>query len=345
MTAIVYIITALITFYAGGICRSAPIMTLSVVEGIVFALMLILCIFQLKNIRCVFSRNISAGYKNTEINVPLKIYNGSFIPQTNTTLYCKYRQSNDKKGKKIKIKTSVSGNSHKSINAVVKGEYCGIIHLYSQKIKTGDLLGIFRLSKKWRSAADVLVLPAEKALSIKRSGNTPYNDFGEKSSGINGDSREIQQIREYRSGDSFRNIHWNISARTDELYYKEFGNTQRETVTLVIDIDKEDIADTKNADAFYRICSAVILGLFENMGNVSVQLSDGAAPMLMSSKEDMRDILTRLYYHNPDKTIFSNVESCFLLNSKPELYSDKRLIHRFSRENIENDIDTLRLYI
>ncbi len=345
MTAIIFIVTALMTFYTGGICRSIPLMTLSAAEGIILALMLILCIFMLRNISGGFTESIIYGYKNAPVRVPVNIIDSIFIPQHRVSFYCVYFYKGSKKGKRIKIISSLNGCSHSKENAVIRGDSCGIIHIQGKKIATEDILGIFKLSKKWVSSADILILPRTKPLFIKRKSPAFYNDSGENTGREKGDMQEIYQIREYRTGDSFKNIHRNISARTDELYIKEYRSSARDILDLIIDIDRTDIADRENADAFYELCSAVILGIFENMGNLNIWLTDGSAPMFMDSKENIPHILARIYYFDSNDVRSVNARGGFMLNSRLELYFEKKSIYRFSSKNIEKELETVRLDI
>lgn len=345
MTAIIYAILILITFYVGGICRSIPLMVLSAVECVILLLMLALSAMLLLNISCKFTRDISYGCKNTELKLPVRISNGFLLPHSKVFLCYRYFY-NGKKALNKKIKTSLNGNSHKTVKASVKGKYCGIIHVSVNSLKTGDYLGIFRLSKRCTVQTDVLIMPAEKSIDFRRKGEAIYNDISERTHNTDGDSLEIHQIREYRNGDSFKNIHWNISARTDELYYKEYSNSARETISAVIDINSGDISQAEKADAFYELCSAVLLGIYNNIGNVEVYLTDGSEPMLISDKNDMQNVLTKIYYAGSDKKInISRFSDSFIFNSRLELYYKNKLLKRFSSENYENEIKSAKLVV
>ncbi len=345
MVAIIYIVTIFITFYTGGICRSVPLMALSAVECVILFIMLALSTAFILSISCKFTKDISYGCKNKELKLPVSISNSGYLPQ-NRVYFCYRYFYNGKKVVNKKFRTSINGKSKRTVNISVFGNYCGIIHVCSKSIRTGDYLGIFRLFKKHSDVTDVLIMPSEKPIELIKKNEAFYNDISERTSNNDGDSMEIQQIREYRSGDNFKNIHWNISARTDELYYKEYSNSARETISALIDIDSTDISRAEKADAFYELCSAVLLGIYNNIGNVEVYLTDGAAPMLISDKKDIQNVLTKIYYANTDKKVnISRFEEGFILNSRLELYYENKLLQSFSYENYENEIISAKLII
>ena len=47
--------------------------------------------------------------------------------------------------------------------------------------------------------------------------------------------QEIRQIREYRPGDARRFIHWNQSARTGDLWIKEYERQEEPCAVLLLD--------------------------------------------------------------------------------------------------------------
>lgn len=343
MTAALYIVIMLITFYMGGVYRNTPLIVLSFAEAAFFVLMLITAFISVSCIKTHFKKNMSYGYKNTEFKIPISVVNKSAFPINKAAICYRYFYVNKKENKAKKATFVVDVRSENTVNISVMGKYCGILKVNTYKVKAGDYFSIFFLSHKLQESADVLIMPEEKAIKIQKSSNIYFNDISDKAHDSQGDSQEINQIRPYRSGDSFKNIHWNISARTDELYYKEFTDTGRETIRLFIDIKSRDIADLKRTDAFYELCSAVILGLLENMGNADVYWKDNEniKNITVSNKNQVQSVLTELYYSKIGENGYSpDTENSFVLNCDLELYFGNKLIYKFSEENYEEEIMT-----
>ena len=160
------------------------------------------------------------------------------------------------------------------------------------------------------------------------------------------DSHEVHQLRLYRYGDPVKNIHRNLSARTDEIYYKEYKATESSNARLFVDIKGLTEKDIKEADIFYELCSSVILGIFDCLGAVDVQWYNGGRREKMTLREraGIRNILARLYSCKTDKSTdikdTDKAENCFMFNTSLELYADRRHIFTFSREGWEEQIKT-----
>ncbi len=344
MAALLYFSIILITFYIGGVYRNTPLIVLSFTEAAFFVLMLITALISLLGTSCRFKKDINYGYKNTRLRIPAAVSNRAFFPINKGVLFCKYFYTSKKENKAEKTLFSAEGRSEKRIYIDVTGKHCGILKVSAFRIKGGDHFNLFRISRKISADTDIVVLPAEKALNIYKESNIYLNDISDNTHSAQGDSQEIYQIRPYRSGDSFKNIHWNISARTDELYYKEFTDTGRETIKLYVDMKDMDREDLKRTDAFYELCSAVILGLLENMGNIDVYWTDNDAVknITLTQRAQLRSLLTELYYSKASTSRPYGSEDRFVFNKALELYFGNKLIYRFSEDNYEEEITTGR---
>lgn len=50
------------------------------------------------------------------------------------------------------------------------------------------------------------------------------------------DPYEIRQLRPYQPGDSLRDVHWKLSARTEELLSKQYGGQEEYCARLFLDL-------------------------------------------------------------------------------------------------------------
>jgi uncharacterized protein (DUF58 family) len=103
----------------------------------------------------------------------------------------------------------------------------------------GDPFGLFRFTKRFGSAQNVLVYPR----AIDLSG------FAIPAAQLAGEGRlrrpthyitpNAMGIREYEFGDSYNRIHWPSTARTNELMVKLFEMDPSSNVWLVLDMEKK----------------------------------------------------------------------------------------------------------
>lgn len=94
--------------------------------------------------------------------------------------------------------------------------------------------GLFRVNRSLPASADILIYPSYYPL--KRLRLLKHRGFSEKQALRHGLSSEVLGTREYRPGDSLRQVHWRSTARTGSLVVKEFSDHDQLTLTVVLDL-------------------------------------------------------------------------------------------------------------
>lgn len=159
----------------------------------------------------------------------------------------------------------------------ITGRYCGIMTVGVVRLRVYDYLALFCASGKVQETVEMAVYPGGQALNLDRlfPGDWADSGFMEQTAPGSGESgSEIRQLREYRSGDSGRYIHWNQSARTGRLWVKEYEKESDARACLFLDLDGLGDGDIRKRDAFYELLSALILGLLEKVRMVRVRWYD-----------------------------------------------------------------------
>lgn len=59
---------------------------------------------------------------------------------------------------------------------------------------------------------------------------------GEYRSSFKGQGLEFAEVREYQSGDNYRDIDWNVSARLGVPYIKKYQETRELNVFFIVDV-------------------------------------------------------------------------------------------------------------
>lgn len=97
-------------------------------------------------------------------------------------------------------------------------QHCGQLNIVCKNGKVYDMLGIFFLPIRIKKRSFVRVLPKQqKPKIIPDSSNFTVTGYKPKPVG----NSEIYELREYRHGDSLRNVHWKLSSKSDGLIVKE----------------------------------------------------------------------------------------------------------------------------
>jgi len=117
------------------------------------------------------------------------------------------------------------------INGIYRGEYMiGI-----KDITFYDFLGLFQFKLSPNELQPLLITPRIIAIS-DLSLDTATGDDGSSRSYIQGeDYSNIAELREFQPTDSYRQIHWKVSAKKGELISKTFHEEQRHAATFFID--------------------------------------------------------------------------------------------------------------
>lgn len=97
-------------------------------------------------------------------------------------------------------------------------QHCGQLDITCKNGKIYDMLGIFFIPIKIKNHNFVRILPRQqKPKIIPDSSNFTVTGYKPKPVG----NSEIYELREYRHGDSLRNVHWKLSSKSDGLIVKE----------------------------------------------------------------------------------------------------------------------------
>jgi hypothetical protein len=123
-----------------------------------------------------------------------------------------------------------------------RGEYeIGIREIYIE-----DFLGLIRLKYKIPEPKKIVVYPKIEPLSnfcILSSNSSDSQNVG---NGLMNDVYNIKDIRDYNDGDSFRKIHWKLTARNSKLMIKNYQSTTDANVNILLDLRKNIYSEDIN---------------------------------------------------------------------------------------------------
>ena len=112
--------------------------------------------------------------------------------------------------------------------------HCGMITCTVARARVFDYLGLFSLPRRWRCLAEVPVLPLpqppEKLPSLAQLQALSYRPKP------GGGFSEVHELRDYRPGDSLREVHWKLTAKVDRPIIREPQQPQQGPVVLTLDL-------------------------------------------------------------------------------------------------------------
>jgi uncharacterized protein (DUF58 family) len=128
-----------------------------------------------------------------------------------------------------------SGKTHEEL-FVVPTERRGVIPVGPARTVQGDPLGLVRRTERWTDITELFVHP--RTISIESLGAGLLRDLeGETTQDLSMSDLAFHALREYQPGDDRRYIHWRSSAKAGRLLVRQFLDTRRSHLCLVVDVD------------------------------------------------------------------------------------------------------------
>ncbi|WP_353509048.1 DUF58 domain-containing protein [Intrasporangium sp.] len=129
------------------------------------------------------------------------------------------------------------GHAHEEL-FVVPTTRRGVIHVGPATTVQGDPLGLMRRTLTWTERTELFVHP--RTVALEPLGAGLLRDLeGSTTEDISMSDLAFHALREYQPGDDRRYIHWRSSAKAGKLLVRQFLDTRRSHVTVLIDTDPE----------------------------------------------------------------------------------------------------------
>ncbi len=166
------------------------------------------------------------------------------------------------KGKNSSQSLSISPKSGKEfifdMECKFRGEYdVGLSEIYIE-----DFLGLIKLKYKIPEPKKIIVYPKIEHLSNFSILSSGSSDSQSTEDGIQDNMNNIRDIREYIAGDSFRKIHWKLTARNEKLMVKNYEGTTDANVNILLDLRKNVYNDEENIIIEDKLIEAAIAVLY-----------------------------------------------------------------------------------
>lgn len=172
--------------------------------------------------------------KNAAAECVLQVHNGARLPVLR--YFCIVTVHNDLTGEREHITLTGGVRAHGSgtHRFLLQSRYCGRITASVDAITLMDYFGILPTRAEAAALARTTVLPELFPMEVTLLASPCYAEDGTVAR--RGEDRsEMFQLREYRAGDDIRQIHWKLSAKTDELILREASQPESRELLLFWD--------------------------------------------------------------------------------------------------------------
>gem|GEM_PF-1858516 len=298
---ILFFLLIVLTWYLAGMYRFFPLLLLCMIELLVIPAGLIFCHILASHISCSFAAEklwLESGNPGT---LEIDIKNSGRLPVTHIAIYISFKYAFDKKRTKRILITSVGKDSQRE-TLEINAPYAGLINISIRRIRVYDWFSLFSARKKTPQTIEAAIFPPEQAMEADLPSH-PDNqlDSGDNTLVSNGIemSHELRDIHEYRPGDMARHIHWNLSARSDKTWVKEYEAYNEDTAEIFLDPSEEPFVSAEDFESFITSLSDTIFGLLQQSARVIVHWQEPGknepVEMQADSAEKCREILYKLY--------------------------------------------------
>lgn len=133
---------------------------------------------------------------------------------------------------------SVKPKDKRKFTFTINSRHCGHLRISFKKVTAVDYFGIARYTVNFSKSYDAIVSPEGFEINVIPSAEyyNPEESDEYIPNKAGSDVSEVHQIREYRPGDSLRQIHWKLTAKNDALTVKEAAEPLKYSMLLFLDL-------------------------------------------------------------------------------------------------------------
>ena len=191
------------------------------------------------------------------------------------------------------------------------------------------------------------LLKQVKNLEIKTKNLVEGMESGAYRSRFRGGGIEFSEVRGYSAGDDARRIDWNVSARYNDLFVKEFVEEKELNVYVIIDMSaSNDFGFIKSKKELgIEVASSLMFSALKNNDRVGMGLFTNSLEKFVPArkgKKHMMQILQELLDYNPKNTNTDILKSLSELQNNLKRRSVIFIISDFISESFLKSLKILK---
>ena len=191
------------------------------------------------------------------------------------------------------------------------------------------------------------LLKQVKNLEVKTKNLVEGMESGAYRSRFRGGGIEFSEVREYTAGDDARRIDWNVSARYNDLFVKEFVEEKELNVYVIIDLSaSNDFGYLKSKKELgFEVAASLMFSAIKNNDRVGMGLFTNSLEKFVPArkgKKHMMQILQELLDYNPKNTNTDILKSLSELQNNLKRRSVIFIISDFISESFLKSLKLLK---
>lgn len=304
MRAVLFAGVAFALYYAGGFYHVEALVVLAAALAATLAAMAALALWARAHIRASvrpIARSCAMGGVAAFL---LRVENGSRLPafSFDARLRCSYREGQLRDGS-LGASGGVAGRSATEVPLYVEAPHCGVLEADLVRLAVHDPLGIFSLPVRSDTPrrAGVAVVPLRSVAvfgggALEGVRAAARAELEAPRPGL--EPPDVYDVHDYRPGDHLHDIHWKLSARTEEIQARTYADERRDEVALHLALDARRPIAPEELDAFYTAVLALLEALLDTGLSCAVSwdgMADpGAAELHIEQRGEVPGLMARL---------------------------------------------------
>ncbi|MBL0885450.1 DUF58 domain-containing protein [Myceligenerans indicum] len=164
------------------------------------------------------------------------------------------------------------GGSHEEIFTIPTRRR-SVIRVGPVKSVRADPLGLLRREVTWTEPEELFVHPQVKNLMGSNTGF--FKDLeGRVTQDLSNSDVSFHALRDYVPGDDRRHIHWKTTARTGQLMVRQFEETRRSHLAVLLSTRAADYAGEEEFELAVSVCGSLGLQAIREDRGVTVMVND-----------------------------------------------------------------------
>ena len=188
-----------------------------------------------------------------------------------------------------------------------------------------------------------------KNLEIQTKDLVEGVESGAYNSKFRGGGMEFSEVREYIPGDDVKRIDWNVSARHNSLYVKEFVEENELNIYLIVDLSAStNFGFTKSKlDLSFEVAVSLMFLALKNNDRLGLGIFTNKLEKFIPSRKGKRQLLRiikELIEYEPKNKETDILESLSALKNKLKRKSVIYIISDFLSDDYEKPLKFLKLH-
>jgi hypothetical protein len=172
----------------------------------------------------------------------------------------------------VHVPLLLAGHEHEQ-DLTIAARHRGVIAVGPVTSVRSDPIGILKREVEWVDLQDIFVHP--RTASVPSTSAGFIRDLeGNPSTNIVDSDISFHAIREYAHGDAQRHIHWKSTAKTGTLMVRQFEETRRSRLAVVLDLDSSQYANDDEFELGVSVAGSLGVRAIRDSRDLAVVMSE-----------------------------------------------------------------------